>query len=151
MRRRLLLALLSLWPLSLAAQVGAGGPVAASDAWAPPSLAGARNGAAYVTLVNHGGAAERLVGASTPVAAKAELHRDEMEGGVMRMRPAGPLALAPGERLTLAPGGLHLMLIGLKQPLKPGDRFPVTLSFEHQPPLTIEATVHPGKPGGHMH
>jgi copper(I)-binding protein len=112
-----------------------------TQAWAPPSLAGARNGVAYFTLVFPPGPPDTLLGASTPVAGKAELHRDAMQDGIMSMRPAGPLPLKPGDTLTLAPGGLHLMLMGLQQPLKPGDRFPITLSFEHRAPLTVEATV----------
>jgi len=137
---RILFLLASLLATPIAA-AWAEGPIVASEAWAPPSLAGARNGVAYFTLTNHTGAPDRLIGASTPVAAKAELHRDEMQDGVMSMRPAGPLALEPGESATLAPGGLHLMLMGLKQPLKPGDRFPITLTFEHQAPLEVEVDV----------
>jgi copper(I)-binding protein len=156
MRRRSLLALALFGLLSLlavTARAEEGDAVAVSHVWARPSLAGAKNGAAYFTVTNHAGAAETLTGASTPVAEKAELHRDEMKNGVMTMRPAGPLALAPGETVTLAPGGLHLMLLGLKQPLKPGDRFPITLTFAHQQPITAEATVEASVPGaGHaMH
>jgi copper(I)-binding protein len=126
---------------ALGARAEDGGPIMASDAWARPSLAGARNGVAYLTLTNHGGAPDRLIGASTPVAERAELHRDEVKDGIMSMRPAGPLAIEPGDMVTLAPGGLHLMLMGLKQPLKPGDRFALTLTFEKQAPLTLEASV----------
>ena len=154
MRRRSLLGLLALLPLLLdTARADNGDAMAVSQVWARPSLAGAKNGAAYFTLTNRSGTSDTLTGASTPVAEKAELHRDAMKDGIMTMRPAGPLALAPGATVTLAPGGLHLMLMGLKRPLKPGDRFPITLTFAHRPPVTAEAMVETGPPqGGHaMH
>jgi len=142
MRRRPFLAALG---LALAVGFGAHaedcGAIAASGVWAPPSLAGTDNGVAYMILTNHGAAADRLLGVSTPVAEMAELHRDEVKDGIMSMRPAGPVDLAPGATVTLAQGRLHLMLMGLKQPLKLGDRFPVTLSFEHGGPLTIDVPV----------
>jgi hypothetical protein len=99
---------------------------------APPSLVGARNGVAYFTLVFPPGPTDTLLGAGPPVAGKTELHRDAMQDGIMSMRPAGPLPLKPGDTLRLAPGGLHLMLMGWQQPLKPDDRFPITLTFEHR-------------------
>jgi len=80
------------------------------------------------------------------VAERAELHRMEMKNGVMSMHPEGPLPLAAGDTVTLAPGGLHLMLIGLKRPLKSGDRFPLTLGFEKQPPVTVEVDVKSAAP-----
>jgi copper(I)-binding protein len=132
--------------LAVAAHAEDGGAIEARGVWAPPSLAGAHNGVAYMNLANHGAAADRLLAVSTPVAEMAELHRDEVKNGVMSMRPAGPVDLAPGATVTLAQGGLHLMLMGLKQPLKLGDRFPVTLSFEHGQPLTVTVEVAQGAP-----
>ncbi len=120
--------------------------------WAPPSLAGARNGVAYFMLMNHGNASDRLISLSTPVAGKAELHREEMANGIMRMRPTGPLTLEPGKMVDLQPGELHVMLLGLKQPLKPGEHFPLTLTFEKAGAMTLEATVTKSPaPAGHMH
>jgi len=122
------------------------------EAWAPPSLAGAHNGAAYFTLMNHGDAADRLIALSTPVAGKAELHREEMTNGVMRMRPTGPLTLAPNGMIELKPGGVHVMLLELKQPLKPGEHFPLTLTFEKAGTMTLEATVTKSPvAGSHVH
>ena len=119
--------------------------------WAPPSLAGARNGVAYFMLMNHGNAADRLISLSTPVAGKAEVHLEELKEGVMRMRPTGPLTLEPGEMIDLKPGELHVMLLGLKQPLKPGEHFPLTLTFEKAGAMTLEATVSKSQPAAHMH
>jgi copper(I)-binding protein len=141
---------LILCALSLPATLRAEPPVGASvaEAWAPPSLAGAHNGVAYFTLAYPSGPPDHLVSLSTPVAQRAELHRMDMANGVMRMRPAGALPLKAGDSVRLAPEGLHLMLIGLKAPLKVGERFPLTLTFEHQPPLTVEVEVAAGAPRG---
>ena len=145
MRRRLLLMVPALLA-SLAAARAQGPNWIVDRAWVKPSLEGALNSVAYFTLVNRTGSADRLLAVTTPVAARAELHRDEMKDGVMAMRATGPLALAPGARVVLAPGGFYLMLIGLKQPLRPGDHFPVTLTFEHSAPLTVELPVLAGPP-----
>jgi periplasmic copper chaperone A len=125
--------------------------IMAMEPWAPPSLAGAHNGAAYFMLMNHGNIADRLISLSTPVAGKAEIHREEVTDGVMRMRPTGPLTLEAGEMITLRPGSLHVMLLDLKEPLKAGDHFPLTLTFEKAGAMTLEATVSKSQPAGHMH
>jgi copper(I)-binding protein len=121
------------------------------EPWAPPSLAGAHNGAAYFMLMNHGNTADRLMSLTTPVAGKAEIHREEVTNGVMRMRPTGPLLLEPGEMITLKPGGFHVMLLDLKEPLKAGGHFPLTLTFEKAGEMTLEATVTKSPMAGHVH
>ena len=125
--------------------------IMAMETWAPPSLAGAHNGAAYFMLMNHGNTADRLISLSTPVAGKAEIHREEVTDGVMRMRPTGPLTLEAGEMITLKPGSLHVMLLDLKEPLKAGEHFPLTLTFEKAGAMTLEATVTKSPPAGHLH
>ena len=107
--------------------------------WARASAG--RTGAAYFSLVNKGTAADRLVTIKTPVAEKAELHEDKMENGIMVMRPIGPLAIGPGQQTTLKPGAYHAMLIGLKHPLKQGDSFPLTLSFEKAGDIEVTVRV----------
>lgn len=107
-----------------------------------------QNGAAYVTLMNDGHHSDRLMGASSPVAQRAELHAHSMEGDVMKMRPVTSVELPPGKKLELKPGGLHLMLLGLKHPLKQGDRFPLTLRFADAPPITVEVVVQPADAKG---
>ena len=97
--------------------------------WVRPPPAGAPTAAAYLTLVNRGKAPDRLVGAATPAASGLSMHSMSMAGGIMRMRKMNGLALPPGARVTLQPGGDHLMLTGLKRSLRPGDRVPVTLRF----------------------
>lgn len=118
------------------AQVGVDGP------WLRETAPGARTGAGYGLLVNGGKAEDRLVGGSTPVADRLEVHSITMEGGVMRMRPvAGGLAVPAGGRVALKPGSYHLMLIGLKQPLRRGALVPVTLDFARAGPLKLSFRV----------
>lgn len=98
--------------------------------WARPTLPGQTTGAGYLSVDNLGSAPDRLLGASTPAAAVVEVHEMRMEGDVMRMRELKALDLPPGKTVSLAPGGLHLMLRGLKAPLKEGERVPLKLRFE---------------------
>ncbi len=107
--------------------------------WARASIGQAKAGAAYMTLVNHGDEVDRLVLVDTPVAKRATLHTHLMEDGVMKMRPVQAIEVAPGAPTVLAPGGLHVMLMGLKAPLNEGDSFPLTLAFDKAG--TIEITV----------
>jgi len=108
--------------------------------WARASAGNATTGAAYLTVTDNG-RPDRLVGVSTPVAAMAELHETINDNGVMKMRPVAGVALEPGKPVTFMPGGYHVMLMGLKNPLKAGDSFPLTLNFEHAQPITVTAHV----------
>src|SRR5258707_5744502 len=98
--------------------------------WARATPAGAKTGAAYMTLINNGSSGDRLLGASTPVADKIQFHSVTEDNGVSRMREMHDVAVAPGARVTFSPGGMHVMLVGLKQPLKEGQTFPLALTFE---------------------
>jgi copper(I)-binding protein len=93
-------------------------------------------------LVNDGAEADRLVGGSTDVAEVVEIHETTMKGDVMKMRmlPDGLEVPAKGEVL-LQPGGYHVMLVGMKRDLKPGDRFTVDLEFEISGTVTVEPEV----------
>ncbi len=123
-------------------------------AWARPAMkmgGSAERGATtalFLTLVNEGGKADRLVGAETAVAEVVELHRTQIdEQGVMRMRPVeGGLEVPAGGRVELKPGGYHLMLLGLTRDLAVGDRFRLTLRFETSPPLEVEVEVRETEP-----
>jgi len=99
------------------------------------------------------GQPDRLIGLSTPVAATAELHETIHDSGVMKMRPMAGIALEPGKPVTFSPGGYHVMLMGLKNLLKAGDRVPLTLTFEHAYPITVTVKVEAiGAAGtGHEH
>ena len=98
-------------------------------------------GAVYLTLRNTGAAPDALVGASSAAAEVVELHETIRDGEVMRMRPIAKLDVRPGEVLEMKPGGLHIMLINLKQALRPGERVPLTLTFEHGAALALEVPV----------
>jgi hypothetical protein len=87
------------------------------------------NGAGYLTIVNRGRLTDRLTGASSPVASTVSIHQSRQIGSMMTMRPIAFLDVAAGARVSLAPGGLHLMLEGLKRPLRAGQSVPVTLIF----------------------
>jgi copper(I)-binding protein len=119
------------------------GQLEVGNAWARATPGKAENGAAYLTIQSP--MADRLVSASTPVAKKAELHTMSMEGMVMKMRPLAALEIPAGKAVTLNPGGTHIMLLGLKEPLREGQSFPLTLTFEKAGPK--EVTVAVGKPG----
>lgn len=108
-------------------------------AWSRAAMQG-RVGVVYLTIVDNG-AADKLTGVSSPVAAKAELHESFSEGGVAKMRSVTSLAVEPAKPVVLAPGGYHIMLMGLKQPLKQGDAFPITLSFANAGQVTAQVTV----------
>lgn len=135
------------------------GDIAIGHPYATPSIAGSPNGAAYLASVeNKGAVSDRLVRASTPAAARVEIHTMNVDAqGVMRMREIEGIALAPKEKVQMKPGvGLHLMLIGLKEPLKEDATFPMTLEFERAGKVEVKVIVGQPKPArgaasGHMH
>jgi copper(I)-binding protein len=98
--------------------------------WTRATVVGASVAAGYLAVENKGAEADRLTGAATASAEKVEIHEMHMEGDIMKMRavPEG-VEIKPGETVTLKPGGVHLMMLGLKQRLLPGATVPVTLSF----------------------
>jgi copper(I)-binding protein len=103
-------------------------PVDVRDAWARPTVTGQRSTGVYAKLTS--GAGTRLLGGSSPLAEAVEVHEMAMEGDVMRMRALDRgLELQPGQPAELRPGGYHLMVTGLKQPLPAGSSLPVTLRF----------------------
>ena len=143
--------LAALLAAAYSAPASAGG-IQASDAWARARMATARAGGAYITLRNTGAQADKVVAAASPVAETAELHTHIRQGDVMQMRQVANIPLPAGETVTLAPGGLHVMLIGLKEILSEGRVFPLTLTFEHAPPVTVTVTVRSmGAMGGTGH
>ncbi len=88
-------------------------------------------GAAYIDIENTGKSADRLIALTSPIAKRAEVHSMSMEGDVMKMREVRSVDIAPSGRISMTPGnGYHIMLMGLRQPLKAGDKFPLMLRFE---------------------
>lgn len=114
----------------LLAACEAGRPdISIKDGWARATVAG-QDGAAYVTIVNRGRGADRLIEVTVPRASHAMLHGSSMDNGVMRMRHlADGMDIPAGATVELAPHGTHIMLGGLATPLRPGEKFPATLRF----------------------
>ena len=133
---------------ALAQAAKAGAAIAVERPLAAPTPAAAPTGAVYLSLQNKGKAADKLLGASTPRAKRVELHTMSMTGDVMRMREVDSIEIKPGEKLAMTAGsGYHVMLVELASPLKPGDKFPMTLHFEKAGAVKIEVLVQaPGNP-----
>ncbi|MDB5314851.1 MAG: hypothetical protein JWO24_695 [Rhodospirillales bacterium] len=137
-RRLLLVGLLAAVPAM--AQDATQGELSIGQGWT--RAAGANGtGVGYLSIRNTGAVADRLLSASTPAARTVELHTMLREAEVMRMRPVGGIPLPPGETVTLAPGGLHLMLIGLAAPLVVGADVPLTLRFERAGTVTVPLRI----------
>jgi copper(I)-binding protein len=150
MNRRIALA--AALSLGLAATAHAQSPtVQVKDAWARATASTAKVAGVFMTLTATG-APDKVVSATSPVAETVELHETVRDGNVMRMRPVPALVVTPGTPTELKPGGLHVMLIGLKRQLNRGETFPVTLTFEKAPPVTVTVTVQAaGASHGHGH
>lgn len=141
----LFLAALMLAAPEAAAENFRAGDLTIQQPWARASAGRARVGVAYLTIANGGAAPDRLLGVASPVAQRAALHVTAMEGGIMKMRAVGAVDIPPGETVTLAPGGLHIMLMRLAAPLKRGTAFPLTLTFARAG--AVEVTVRVLGPG----
>jgi copper(I)-binding protein len=115
--------------------------IQARDGWARPTVAGQPVGGAYLQLKNTGKGADRLLGASTFAAERVELHSMQMSGDVMRMRQVEAIDVPAGATVDLVPGGLHLMLMGLRAPLRAGERVLLVLRFEKAGDVKTELVV----------
>ncbi|MGH7005844.1 MAG: copper chaperone PCu(A)C, partial [Alphaproteobacteria bacterium] len=100
-----------------------------------------RTGAAYMTVKISGNAADRLVKVTSPDAETVEMHMMAMDGGVARMREVKFIDIKPGADAQLKPGGLHLMMIGLRRPLREGESIKLSLTFELAGLVDVDATV----------
>lgn len=109
---------------------------------------GAKTGGVFVTVENTGSQSDRLISVSSPVAGVADLHEMKVDAGVMRMRGVAALEVKAGETLELKPGGYHVMLSELRQPLKVGDKFPLTLKFENSGTVEVSVWVEEMGAGG---
>ncbi len=123
--------------------------------WSRGTPPGAQAAAVYMTLSAPVGA-DRLLSAATPAAERVELHTHQVQDGVVRMRPVTAIEVSEGENTVLEPGGLHVMLLGLTEPLVEGEAFPMTLTFERGGDVEVSvaveaigATAPHGHHGGH--
>ncbi len=134
--------LIGLAGLLLAAQVARAGGVSVEDAWLrlPPPVA--KTAAVYMTIRNDADADAAVVGAAAPgVARRAMIHAMAMADGRMRMKPVRRLRIPAHGEARLAPGGLHLMLTGLKRPLRAGETIRIELMLEAGGKIATEARV----------
>jgi copper(I)-binding protein len=147
----LLLAVLVMASLAAGCSSGSSAEIVVTDPWARASSAMSSAGAAYMTIQNNGSAADALIGASSPAATTVEVHETVVmgspapdasaDGGMMGMQPIKRLEIPAGGTVELKAGSYHIMLIGLKQDLKPGDTIEITLTFEKAGEVKVNAAV----------
>jgi len=131
------------------------GTLSIGHPWTRATPPGAKVGGGFLTITNNGSAADRLVAVESEAAAAIEIHEMATENGVMKMKPlANGIEIAPGATVKLAPGGLHVMFVNLKQPFKQGTSVKGTLVFEKAGRVPVEFKVDTiaGKaPDAHQH
>jgi copper(I)-binding protein len=141
-------------PFVQATTAMAAGAPEISQAWSRPAAAGT-NGVGFMILTNRGPVLDTLTAVETPAAKRAEIHRTTMKNGVMSMQRQTGVAIPPGGAVAFAPGGYHVMLIGLTAPLKAGDKVPATLVFAKggrvKVAFTVSATPPAASAGEHQH
>jgi len=131
------------------------GPIHIAQPWARATPKGAVAGAAYMTITNTGKTPDKVSCVSSDASVQCQIHTMSMDNGVMKMRPVeGGLEIKPGETVTLAPGGLHMMLVNLKHPLEAGQSVMATLKFDNAGsvdvtyPIAAIGAAAPGVPAG---
>jgi len=128
------------------------GDLTISHIWSRATPPSAKSGVAYLRIENAGSADDTLVSASSPAADNTMVHETTMDGGVMKMSHVMALKIPAGETVELKPSGLHVMLMGLKAPLKATESYKLTLTFEKAGEITIDVPVLlPGKTLEHTH
>lgn len=131
-------------------KAGEAAGVQVREAFATVTMPGAPTGAAYMQVFNPGPKEVVLMSATSPVAERVQFHSMSMDGNIMRMREVtGGIPVPPGGTVSFAPGGMHIMLVGLKNQLVAGSSVPMTLSFTGAPEMTVQLPVHAA--GGHHH
>jgi periplasmic copper chaperone A len=118
--------------------------VKVEQAWARPTASGQQGGGGFLSITS--ASADRLLGGSTALAERFELHTMAMKGDVMEMRQLDAIELPAGKTVEFKPGGLHVMFVGLKRPLALGSKVPVTLKFEKAGDVKVEFDVMPRPP-----
>ncbi len=138
MRKICLMALCFLFTVSAGA---ADAPIVVHDAWLRASLGQSPNTAGYMKIENRGAAEDKLVSVSVAGANMAHVHESTMKDGVMQMKAVDALSLKPGAAVEFKPGGLHVMVMGLKTPLKAGETIQLRLQFARAGEITVDAQV----------
>jgi len=125
----------------LRAQAAQGKTISVADAWARATPKGSTTAVIYMTVINSGQDPERILGATTPMAEKVQLHSNANENGVMKMRELTSIEIEAGKKVALKPRGTHAMLVGLKQLLIASQSFPLTLEFEKAGKIDVTVSV----------
>jgi len=115
--------------------------IAISDAIVRATPPGQQQTAVYLTLINKSTATHRLVNAFAPVAKQVQIHTSQEKNGVFSMQRVTAIEIPANQTVSLAPGGLHIMLMGLTQPIAVGDKLPITLLFEDGSHQQVTAVV----------
>lgn len=116
--------------------------VVVEDAWSRASISVNRPSAAFMTVRNTGEDPVTLTSLETPLAMKSTIHETQIDAnGVISMRLSGEILIAPGNSVTLKPGGLHVMLMNLQKPMKQGDAFSLTLNFRDGGQVTVDVPI----------
>lgn len=119
--------------------------------WARALPPVAPSGAAYLRIENRGEVPDKLIAARSPIAGQVEFHEHIHVDGLMKMQKVDQLAVSPGNSVVFEPGGYHLMMFGLKQPLVTGEHFPLTLVFEHAGNIEVDVMIHDNAPSPSGH
>lgn len=146
--KKLTLILASAVSLSAFAQDAKVGNINVNHPWARATPGAVKNSAAFMIFDNKG-AADKLIGVTGDIAREIQIHSMVTEAGVMKMREIKSLDIPANGKAELKPGGFHVMLIGLKDGLKEGEKFPLKLKFEKAGEVTVQVTAE--KPGAHDH
>ena len=117
------------------------GSLKISAPWIRATPKGASVGGGYMTITNTGPVSERLIGGTSDVSTRFEIHEGSMENGVMKMRPVAGVEIKPGQTVELKPGGHHVMFVGLKEPFEQGQHVKVTLHFEKAGNVPVDFVV----------
>lgn len=145
MRRPALFAAVAVAMAPMAAAAQTAGPIMISDAWSRPAVQGT-TAAGFMMVMNHGKTPAALVKIESPLSTKVQMHRSAMTNGVMSMSAQDKIEIAPGGMVSFAPGGYHLMFLGISKTLKAGDRLPATLVFSGGRRIRVDFAVRAGAP-----
>jgi periplasmic copper chaperone A len=142
MRTLITLAATTLLIVAASSALAQGASIQVEQPWARATPAGASTGAVYLTVANKSHDADRLISASSDIADKLQIHEMKVVNGVMEMREiTGGLPVPASGSVELKPGSYHVMLIGLKKPLKAGETIPLTLHFEKAGKVSITVPI----------
>jgi hypothetical protein len=137
---RILLSILAIALLVGGCAAPSGEGLDVRDAWTRPAAQGG-NGAVYFVIENHSSETQEMIGVEADIAEAVEMHQSQMSGDVMEMHQMESVSVEPGAKLNFEPGGLHVMLIGLKKELRLGEEIELTLHFANDREIQVIVPV----------